>query len=739
MASASAASLTLAALVFVSALPLQQAIKVIDVSKDHPVEGVIDLLKKLEGMAEKNGKDEEELYAKFEYWCQNSVKTLEKAIVEEKATMEKFVSDIDSNEKNIDVLTKQIGALGDKLSELDAGGIAADNERNASAGLYNEAQTSLIETISAIQKAIDVLERAKSNTSVFLLAQRQVRVVVALVSYKATQIQTKELEDFSEVSADSALARAPADRPELKAEGNYEAHIQKYGFKSQSVIELLKKLKLQFEDDHVAATKAETNAINAYNLAKQARGEVKTATDNAKSAKEGELNGAKLALSDAQLNYNNTRADLEADSATLDTTQKSCEQRAAEWQERSSIRTKEREAIETAISILAKVTGVRTEAPGNPVPPTSPVSLLQLSSPRAERAVTLLRAEARAEHSKALEQIAVAVEKHGDGPFDQIVNMIQKMIFRLMHEQTEEDEHKDWCDQALSKTNASIVDKEGKIEELGAKIDDAVAQAQELLIDVQAADDMVGKITAHMKEATEIRQIGKRENALAIKDAEDAQTALANAIAVLKDHYKESGEVPKESWEFLQARREPVTLPEDPSTWSASYTAVADPVKQPGGILTLLMEVSADFAQMESDTAAQEASDKEIYDEDMKNCDVERARRTKESQVKSQERQRQLEKQKNYELERKGVASQLEATEQYLKDLQPACVTGDSTYVDRKAARAKEVEALKEAQGLLQNAFAANATADGGSGGAEEAEPEPESAGFLGRRAAHAA
>jgi len=735
MALVSAASLAFAALILVSALPLQQAIKAVAVSRDHPIEGVIDLLKKLEGMAEKDGKEEEVSYAKFEHWCQNSVKTLEKAIVEEKATMEKFVSDIDSNEKNIDVLTKQIGALGDKLSELDAGGIAADNERNASAGLYNEAQTSLIETISAIQKAIDVLERAKSNTSVFLLAQRQVRVVVALVSYKATQIQTKELEDFSEVSADSALARAPADRPELKAEGNYEAHIQKYGFKSQSVIELLKKLKLQFEDDHVAATKAETNAINAYNLAKQARGEVKTATDNAKSAKEGELNGAKLALSDAQLNYNNTRADLEADSATLDTTQKSCEQRAAEWQERSSIRTKEREAIETAISILAKVTGVRTEAPGNPMPPTPPVSLLQLSSPKAERAVMLLRAEARAENSKALEQIAVAVEKHGDGPFDQIVNMIQKMIFRLMHEQTEEDDHKDWCDQALGKTNASIVDKKDKIRELGLEIDDTIAQADELLVDMNAADDMVGKITAHMKEATEIREIGKKENALAIKDAKDAQTAIANAIAVLKEHYKDNSEVPKESWEFLQGRRAPVTLPEEPSTWDSAYTAVAEPE----GIIAVLEQVSADFAQMESDTAAQEASDKEAYDEDMKNCDVERARRGKESEVKGQERQRLLEKQKDYELERKRANSELEATEQYLRDLQPACVTGDSTYVDRKAARAKEIEALKEAQGLLQNAFEGNSTNGTNSTSDTSAKAEAEGTGFLRRLASHAA
>merc|ERR1719230_189780 len=38
-----------------------------------------------------------------------------------------------------------------------------------------------------------------------------------------------------------------------------------------------------------------------------------------------------------------------------------------------------------------------------------------------------------------------------------------------------------------------------------------------------------------------------------------------------------------------------------------------------------------------------------------------------------------------------------------MKDLQPACVNGDSTYEDRKAARSKEIDALKEAQDILEN------------------------------------
>jgi len=38
--------------------------------------------------------------------------------------------------------------------------------------------------------------------------------------------------------------------------------------------------------------------------------------------------------------------------------------------------------------------------------------------------------------------------------------------------------------------------------------------------------------------------------------------------------------------------------------------------------------------------------------------------------------------------------------------LKPACVNGDSSYENRKAARAKEVVALREAQGIFEDAFA---------------------------------
>merc|ERR1712039_389059 len=105
--------------------------------------------------------------------------------------------------------------------------------------------------------------------------------------------------------------------------------------------------------------------------------------------------------------------------------------------------TKSLDDTKEAIKILSKVGGVRTEAPGNPVPPPSPVgapaSLLQGTMDPRMKAVQLLRASAAATHSHSLERMAQEISAAKGGHFDQVINMIQKMIFRLMDEQRDED------------------------------------------------------------------------------------------------------------------------------------------------------------------------------------------------------------------------------------------------------------------------------------------------------------
>mmetsp|Transcript_49411 Transcript_49411/g.115533 ORF Transcript_49411/g.115533 Transcript_49411/m.115533 type:complete len:729 (+) Transcript_49411:113-2299(+) len=681
---------------------------------DHPISDVILMLQGLMKKAKMSGEHEQEAYMKFEHWCRNSVSDLEKAITEEKETIEVLTDTIASKAEEKELLEKQISELDNEITNLHAASVKARTERDAEAGVYSQVSGDLTATIKAVEDALTLLEDSKTTTGHLFLAQQHVRSIMALAEARASPAQRKQLEAFLDVGR--SAAPAPAPRPPFFAKGDMTEHVDQYSFKSGGVIELLKQLRLKFQDELREATEDETNDINGYQLGQLSRDNAVTAASSAKAEKAGILVETKNELARAQADLKSEQSDLAADSNSLSETESACEIKKSEWDTRTEVRSSELEAMKTAIEILSKVTGVRTDAPGNPVPPPSPaflqkaLALLQLSSgaaPSDERtaarrhAVELLREEAKATHSHALEGLAQEVAAHGDGPFNDIVNMVQKMIFQLMNEQKNEDDHKNWCDQEVNKTEAMEINKEQRIAELAAKIDAAEAEVAQLTLDIKDANALLAKIDAYVAEATTIRKVGKSENAEAVKDAQDAQTALAHAIAVLTDFYKQSGMMDKEAWEFIQ---QPVDLPSEPSTWSASYTGVADPTK-PVGIVTILQKIAASFEEMEADTQAQEAADQKAYDSLMSTNKIEEARRTEEVAQKTQQKQRLTASITSMKDMRKHVDTELESVEQYLKDLQPACVNADSTYGDRKAARTQEIEALKDVQGILQTAF----------------------------------
>merc|ERR1719281_1168454 len=107
------------------------------------------------------------------------------------------------------------------------------------------------------------------------------------------------------------------------------------------------------------------------------------------------------------------------------------------------------------------------------------------------KAVALLKEAATDSHSRALERLAVEVAAHLNGPFDAVNNMIEKMIFRLMDEQKQEDEHKLWCDQEIKKTNTMKEDKDDKIDELKAEIKVENAAVSKLTEEIKDADKMI--------------------------------------------------------------------------------------------------------------------------------------------------------------------------------------------------------------------------------------------------------
>merc|ERR1719487_2146681 len=269
-----------------------------------------------------------------------------------------------------------------------------------------------------------------------------------------------------------------------------------------------------------------------------------------------------------------------------------CKTKKAEWDERSKIRSGELDAMAMAKKILLKVTGVRN--PDTHDIPTqgllestvrveqdtsnseAGLSFLQVVDPKV-KAVNLLRKTATSLHNKALERFAQQISTYS-GPFDKIKAMMQKMIFRLMGEQKDEDEHKLWCDMETEKSTESRDDKSEKVSMFNHKIAEMDASIKLLAKQIVENNDKVESITEYQQDETNLRDENHAEILATIKDSQDAQAAIADAISVLKDFYKESGMIPKEPWEFIQTQsRRDVELPDSPSTWDSSYTGTTDP------------------------------------------------------------------------------------------------------------------------------------------------------------------
>jgi predicted nucleic acid-binding Zn-ribbon protein len=235
---------------------------------DHPIKKIIGMLEELKVKSQTLGEEEAAANQKFEYWCKTTTKALTTAITEGKEKIENLESEIESLQKSIEKLEVDIATLEKQLEENEVASAKAKKIREDEAKVYEEADADFEETIDAIQTCIDSLEGTKGDVD-SLLAQKSVTKVLNLAALLVSEKEQTVLASFLQT-----MQQQPK-KPKAKV----------YSFKSQGVIELLKKLMEKFETDKLETTKAETNAVNAYKLSKQAREEAAEAATKSKDEK----------------------------------------------------------------------------------------------------------------------------------------------------------------------------------------------------------------------------------------------------------------------------------------------------------------------------------------------------------------------------------------------------------------------------------------------------------------------
>merc|ERR1719231_1782328 len=110
--------------------------------------------------------------------------------------------------------------------------------------------------------------------------------------------------------------------------------------------------------------------------------------------------------------------------------------------------------------------------------------------------------------------------------------MIKDLIVKLMEEANEEAEHKGWCDTEMSTNEQTRKEKTAAVESLTAEIDELESSIAKISEEISELSKAIAELDAAVAKATGIREEEKAKNAVTIKDSQEAQTAVAQALSV---------------------------------------------------------------------------------------------------------------------------------------------------------------------------------------------------------------
>jgi len=657
--------------IFAFTLPVDGA-----ATKVTPVQKVIELLN---GMLEKGKTEkhsEQVQFAAFKQFCDDTTVEKKRAIAEANEMIEVLKADIQKYAADAARLSKEIAEHEADIAVWTGDMKAATKVREIEKADYDATHKDYSESVDALERAIAVLKKQAYDRKQASFAQ-----VSALKNLNLIPKEAKR-------TIDAFLAQEPE---EADAEGLAVSapEANAYEFQSHGVIEMLEKLLDKFIDERTTLEKEEMNARHAFEmLIQDLKAQVEQATQD--RDEKAETKAKKLqAKADAEGDLQDTITTRDADQKYLDDLTATCEQKAADFESRQQLRAEEIEAIEKAIEIISS-NAVSGNAEKH-LPTLLQAKASSLAQLRADRSPTQVRVahylqdQARQLNSRVLSALAVRV---ADDPFKKVKKMIKDLIVRLMEEANEEAEHKGWCDTELSTNEQTRKEKTEAVERLHAEIDELQASIAKLTEEISELTKAIAELDAAMAKATTIRQEEKAKNTETIKDSQDAQTAVAQALTVLKEFYAKAGEATA----LLQQQ------PEAPEIFDAPYKGMQS---ENGGVIGMLEVIQSDFARLEAETKAAEATAQKEYDEFMTDSEVDKAQKTKDVEHKTSKKQDQEQALTEKSADLEGTQKELDAALAYFDKLKPSCVDAGVSYDDRVARRKEEIESLQEALRIL--------------------------------------
>ncbi|CAJ1354377.1 unnamed protein product [Effrenium voratum] len=624
-----------------------------------PVSKVVQMLGAMSEKGKAELQEEKVQHARYAQWCESTSKEKTTAIQAAADKAEVLAADISKAQTDAEVLAKEIEEGSAEVEKLSSEQAKAIQVREEEAGTYAAELKDYTESVSAIGRALETLGKQDYSRP---QAEALLQLASSLSASKAEQV------------------RALAEKPKVAG----------YEFQSSNVTNMLKDLQTKFVEEKRALEKAEMSRVQSHALLLASLKSQETAESEGVQRKAG-LKSKKQALKASKEDeLATTVSSKDADTKYLDDVSSTCRQKAADFESNQKLRTEELQAVEQAVQIVSKklsllevkwrsLLQVKHQA----------TSLALLRSVRNDeqvkaRLLGFLQQEAERLHSAALTNL---LEPAATGALEMIKQTIQGVVQRLQEQADADTEKQTWCASELKANEKNRRAKTVLVDGLNADIDRLNASIISFGEDIVSIQKELAETAQALANATEIRGKEKQTNAATIKEAQEAQAAVLEAVTVLKEFYEKSGlALLQESAKAAQ--------PESVSI----YGGMTD---QSGGVVALLETIAADFARLEADTSSEEQSAGEEFEKFSKDY-----RQNKAEKEKDLKHLQENKVEHTAELSSKGSELQtgeqeLAAALQYYEELKPPCVKGGAAWEEREKQRQEEIESLQKAMEIL--------------------------------------
>jgi len=649
--------------------------------QERPVMKVVRLLEDTKAELEKELEDDKAVYELMTCWCGSGKKDKEAAIASAKAKIAELESSMGADAARLSELKAKRKETLDEVNAdhkalMDATGMRMKENKE-----FQASETDYLEAIDAAKNAIIVL--GKHNPS---LAQLKV-AARTLLDARVSQIvdNTRAISKANVGVLRSFLHNAESSSSFLAIPG-----MQSYAPQSGQIFGILNQMKEDFEVNLSEAQKGEAKAKAEY--------------EQLKAAKEDEIaTGKKLIvdidgnIAEIQEKYaqeakqlEDTQDQLALDEEFLKNLTEKCATMDADFDKRTKDRLTEIEAVTDTIKILNSDESFEAFDKMQ-----APVFLQVKSSTSQElrqKAVEVLRRAASITGSPKVALLAASAQLDA---FTKVKELIDKMVTELTKQQKDEVDHRDYCIAELNSNKRSTDAAYDKKASLEAKMADLKKTIEKLTTDIDASKKAVAEAMNQMKRASETREADNADFQTTVSDHRVMSMILTKALDRMKQVYA-----------LLQQRQpgaphiQTSGTHTDPGNGPAKFKKME---KNAGGgrVVAMLEEILADTKKTEDQAMASEADSQSAYENFMKDSNKMITKTTQAISDMSGARASAKEELSMAKTDFSSTMTELEGLDQTNADLHKSCDYVLKNFDARQAARAAEMDALREAKNIL--------------------------------------